>query len=191
MLEYQSCYTSIDEYTTQKSSEYKRSRTSVVTNTWTLHVQSLSVSTACTAWCTPFPMTYSALQQIFLGSEACEKEREREGGGGGLKGLAHFTLQILVIFFNVHRFFIGKRKQCPTRYGVLTFPPTCVPHVQSELVRHWFTAQFAMHAQDLRVLGYAKALGIKKVEETEVEQKVWFGARHDNWPIGSARGKLL
>ena len=31
-----------------------------------------------------------------LGSQACE-ERERErGGGGGLKGSAHFALQILV-----------------------------------------------------------------------------------------------
>ena len=30
-----------------------------------------------------------------LGSQACE-ERERGGGGGGLKGSAHFALQILV-----------------------------------------------------------------------------------------------
>ena len=35
------------------------------------------------------------LDQASLGSEACE-ERERGGGGGGLKGLAHFALQILV-----------------------------------------------------------------------------------------------
>ena len=40
-----------------------------------------------------------------LGSQACEerREREREGGGGGggeggLKGSAHFALQILVIY---------------------------------------------------------------------------------------------
>ena len=34
-LEYESWYTSIDAYTTEKSSEYKRSGTSVVTNTCT------------------------------------------------------------------------------------------------------------------------------------------------------------
>ena len=40
------------------------------------------------------------LDQASLGTQACEEreiERERGGGGGGLKGSAHFALQILVI----------------------------------------------------------------------------------------------
>ena len=39
------------------------------------------------------------LDQASLGTQACEereRERERERGGGGLKGSAHFALQILV-----------------------------------------------------------------------------------------------
>ena len=31
-----------------------------------------------------------------LGTQACEERERRERGGGGLKGSAHFALQILV-----------------------------------------------------------------------------------------------
>ena len=42
------------------------------------------------------------LDQASLGAEACVKgEREREGGGG-VKGSAHFALQILVIYIPIY-----------------------------------------------------------------------------------------
>ena len=57
------------------------------------------------------------------------------------------TFRILLV--NAQIIFIGKRKACPTRLRVLTWPPPCIPHKQGqpELVLLWLCVGCCGHAK--------------------------------------------